>query len=258
MQTPSLPKTFTNALGMEFVVVPRGKSWLGGGGGTPGPRAVRIIADFYLGKYEVTQEEWQKVMGNNPSYFSRTGPGKEAVKNISDADLKRFPVESVSWSDCQAIISRLNDKVGEPGWLYRLPTHTEWEYACRGGPLADPSASAFDFYFSKPMIRLPRNVANFMHPGFLNRTRKVGSYPPNSLGLCDMHGNVGESCLDDGQPANAASGHMGRGGSWHAKAFQCTASAPGTRTGGPLPRRGLRVARVQVSITQGQGSRGRP
>ena len=73
----SSPPTFTNSLGMEFVLVPKGKSWLGGGGGKPGDKEVEIAEDFYLGKYEVTQEEWQKVMGENPSHFSRTGAGKD-------------------------------------------------------------------------------------------------------------------------------------------------------------------------------------
>ena len=59
------PKRYTNSLGMEFVLVPRGKAWLGGGGGKPGDKEVEIKEDFYLGKYEVTQEEWEKVMGNN-------------------------------------------------------------------------------------------------------------------------------------------------------------------------------------------------
>ena len=75
-----LPPTFKNSLGMEFVIVPKGKSWLGGGKDKLGDQEVEIPADFYLGKYEVTQEEWEKVMGENPSHFSRTGGGKDAVR----------------------------------------------------------------------------------------------------------------------------------------------------------------------------------
>jgi eukaryotic-like serine/threonine-protein kinase len=71
----SLPPTFKNSIGMEFVLVPKGKSWLGGGNDKLGDKEVEIPADFYLGKYEVTQEEWEKVMGENPSHFSRTGLG---------------------------------------------------------------------------------------------------------------------------------------------------------------------------------------
>ena len=133
--TETLPPTFTNSLGMEFVLVPKGKSWLGGGGGKPGDKEVEITHDFYLGKYEVTQEEWEKVMGSNPSHFSRTGGGKDAVKDIADAELKRFPVENVSWDDAQLFLERLNKREKEAGWVYRLPKEAEWEYACRGGPM---------------------------------------------------------------------------------------------------------------------------
>jgi len=241
-----LPKSFTNSLGMEFVLVPKGKSWLGGGGGRVGAKEVEIAHDFYLGKYEVTQEEWQQVMGNNPSWFSRTGAGKDAVRDIADADLKRFPVESVSWDDCQTFVRRLNEKVKEQGWVYRLPTEVEWEYACRGGPLADKSESAFDFYAGKPTNHLQPQQANFWHDQGLNRTCKVGSYPPNRRGLYDMHGNVGECCLDERSPENASAGYMGRGGSWHAGAIR--AVFRGNHKSGPTNYRGLRVALVPVDM----------
>src|SRR5262249_26947985 len=87
----SLPKTFTNSLGMEFVLVPKGKSWLGGTAGRPGDKEVTIARDFYLGKYEVTQGEWEKVTGLMPSAYSRTGRQKDKVKDIPDSELKRFP-----------------------------------------------------------------------------------------------------------------------------------------------------------------------
>ena len=159
----TLPPTFKNSLGMEFVLVPKGKSWLGGGGGKPGDKEVVIAQDFYLGKYEVTQEEWEKVTGLTPSGFSRTGGGKDAVKDISDAELKRFPVENVSWDDAQVFLERLNKREKEAGWVYRLPKEAEWEYACRGGPLSDKLESAYDFYFDKPTNQLLPAQANFGH-----------------------------------------------------------------------------------------------
>src|SRR5204862_8315498 len=104
LEAKALPPTFKNGIGVEFVIVPKGKSWLGGGKDKLGDKEVEIPADFYLGKYEVTQEEWEKVMGENPSHFSRTGGGKDVVKDIPDADLKRFPIESVSWNRCQDFV----------------------------------------------------------------------------------------------------------------------------------------------------------
>src|SRR5262249_34785982 len=116
---PSLPTTHSNTLGMEFVLVPKGKSWLGGGKDKLGDKEVEIPADFYLGKYEVTQEDWEKVMGKNPS------------ANFGAGDHHRFPVETVSWDQCQLFVAKLNDLEKGTGWVYRLPKEVEWEYACR-------------------------------------------------------------------------------------------------------------------------------
>jgi hypothetical protein len=111
---------FKNDLGMEFVLVSKGKSWLGGGDGRSDDKEVEIAHDFYLGKFEVTQGEWQKVMGTNPSQFSRTGGDKEWVKDISEQDLKRFPVENVSWEDCQVFIKRVNEQAKQGGVVVPL------------------------------------------------------------------------------------------------------------------------------------------
>ena len=250
MEAKWTPKRFTNALGMEFVLVPKGKSWLGGGGGKMGDKEVQIPNDFYLGKYVVTQEEWEKVMGNNPSCFSRGGAGKDAVKDIADADLKRFPVEQVSWDDAQLFLGLLNDKDKEAGWVYRLPTEVEWEYACRGGPLANKSESAADFYLDKPTTTfLQAAQANIEDGKGLKRTCKVGSYKANRLGLYDMHGNVWEWCDDLFDPTDpkAASHRVRRGGSWIYDAACCRAAF--REAFPPSPRYnnlGLRVARVPV------------
>jgi len=238
-----LPPAYKNGIGMEFVKVPKGTGWLGGGGGKPGETKVEIKAYFYLGKYEVTQEEWEAVTGLTPSEFKT---GNEKVKDISDADLKRFPVEGVSWDDCQLFIERLNKKEKDAGWVYRLPTDAEWQYACRGGP-GDKLDSAFDFYLDKPRNAILADQVNFTpEPGKgLGRTCKVGSYAPNSLGLYDMHGSVWEWCDDAATGKDGAPRRVYRGGSWDYDSGHCRAASRRTRP--PSHRNdslGLRLARV--------------
>ena len=191
--------------------MPKGKSWLGGGGGKPGEKEVEFKDDFYMGIYTVTQEEWQKVMGSNPAHYSHNGFRKEAVKDIPDADLQRFPVEGVSYADVEAFLAKLNEKAKDTGWAYRLPTSDEWEYACRGGPMADRAESAFYFYAGGPSNDLPPDKCNYAYRGGPNRTVKVGQFEPNKLGLYDMHGNVLEWCSDAGNDPTWGYYHIARG-----------------------------------------------
>ncbi len=237
---------FKNALGMEFIRVPKGKSWLGGGGGKPGTQEVTIPDDFYLGKFEVTQEEWTKVTGKNPSAYSRTGSNKDLVKGFSDDVLRRYPVESVSWDAAREFIRLLNEKAPEPGWTYHLPKEDEWEYACRGGPMNDATERAFDFYLAQPTNELLAGQANFGK--IYNRPTGVGAHAPNRLGLCDMHGNVWEWCDDRGDDKDRGPQRVHCGGGWHDPASGCRATSrfqnsPAIGTG----VHGLRVARVPVA-----------
>jgi formylglycine-generating enzyme required for sulfatase activity len=113
-------------------------------------------------------------------------------------------VEQVSWNDVQEFLKKLNEKERGRGYLYRLPTEAEWEYACRGGPTSLEDCS-FHFYLEKPANDLSSEQANFdgNYPAgkapkgkYLGRTSRVGAYPSNKLGLCDMHGNVFQWCVD--------------------------------------------------------------
>jgi formylglycine-generating enzyme required for sulfatase activity len=258
-QREALPSTYRNSLGMEFVLVPKGKSWLGGGGGKPGDKEIDIHDDFYLGKYEVTQGEWEKWTGRKPSWFSRAGGGKDSVKDVSNEDLKRLPVEQVSWDDAQAFLELLNRQDHVPGWVYRLPTRWEWEYAARGGPLTDAFESAYDYDFDRPSNQLLGGQANFQESG-LKRTWKVGSYRPNRLGLYDMHGNVWEWCADvDEASSNTRFTRVSCGGGWRYPAERCRSAAWGWNT--PADRGndlGLRVALVPAGAVAPRVDRERP
>jgi formylglycine-generating enzyme required for sulfatase activity len=215
---------------MKFVKVPRGTFWMGGGSSEPPTKQVEIKEDFELAAYIVTQEQWQAVMGRNPSHFSRHGAGKDKVTDIGDADLKKFPVEQVSWDDVQEFLRKLNEVQKGKGWLYRLPSEAEWEYACRNAATTKEECS-FDFYFDKPTNDLSSLQANF-NGNFpagaaakgpsLGRPTKVGSYAPNKLGLYDMHGNVYQWCSDLWDAKSSK--RVVRGASWNLNAWDCRAA----------------------------------
>ncbi len=185
---------FKNSIGMEFVTVPKGISWMGGCEGVPGKRKVEMPNDFMMGKFEVTQGEWEAVMGTNPSSFSRNGALKHLVADFSDDEVKKLPVEMVSWNECQEFVEKLNKQTHESGWTYRLPTPDEWEYACRGGPLTNRSESAFSYYYTKPTNIYVSDQANYGFGKPVRRPVTVGKFEANKLGLHDMHGNVWEWC----------------------------------------------------------------
>jgi RNA polymerase sigma factor (sigma-70 family) len=245
---------------MKFVKVPKGTFWMGGESGKPPTKQVEIKEDFELAAYAVTQEQWQAVMGHNPSCYSRGGERKGVVKDVADAALKRFPVESVSWDDAQAFLKKLNEREKGRGWVYRLPTEAEWEYACRGAATSKEDCS-FDFYLAGPTNDLSSLQANFhgQFPAgkaakgpFLGRPTSVGSYPPNRLGLYDMHGNVWQWCqdLDEKGPAR----RVIRGGHWEVSGRGCRAAhrgavAPATRS----IDTGFRIARVPKEPRWGYG-----
>lgn len=228
---------FTNAVGMQFVLVPKGKGLLGGGGGKPGDKEAEFHEDFFLGMYEVTREEWEKVTGKLPSELP-------TVQGVLQEELKRFPVGGLCWEEARQFVDLLNEKVKEPGWIYRLPTQVEWEYACRGGPI-ESLDTAFDFYGDEPSLKLLPAQANFEHASRPKQPSHVGVYRPNQLGLHDMHGNVWEFC-DDVLTGNGVVTQAMRGGCWELDSGFCRASIFfGTGAKTQNRTHGLRVARVR-------------
>jgi formylglycine-generating enzyme required for sulfatase activity len=203
-EDPKPPKEVVNSLGMKLVLIPSGKFVMGMPKtekilyGNEAEHEVEITKPFYMGAFEVTQEQYEKVMDKNPSRYSPTGAGKDKVKGM---DTKSFPVEDVEWAEAVEFCKTLSARPEETkaGRKYRLPTEAEWEYACRAG-------TKTRFAFGNGLTLEQANFdGRFMNQGaqsekWLGRTCKVGSYKPNDWGLYDMHGNVWEWCSDWYQP----------------------------------------------------------
>ncbi|NTV14665.1 MAG: formylglycine-generating enzyme family protein [Desulfobulbaceae bacterium] len=186
----------------EFIVVPKGCFQMGDtfgeGQSDETPLHEVCVDSFLIGKYEVTQGQWQAVMGKNPS--------------LHKGDT--YPVDNVSWNDAQEFISKLNQQTGKQ---YRLPTEAEWEYAARSGGKAEKYAGGDNV---QALSWNSQNSGGVTHP--------VGEKGANGLGIYDMSGNVWEWCQDwrnDGyykssprqNPTGPPSGstRVNRGGSWN-------------------------------------------
>jgi len=250
--TRELPKdrgreSTENSIGMTLKLIPAGEFFMGSPDDAieadkdekPSHR-VRISKPFYLGVYEVTQAQYEAVMGNNPSYFSSTGDGKDKVAGQST---DQHPVENVSWLDAVQFCNKLSDIRGRkpfyeidgpdirvPDWNgqgYRLPTEAEWEYACRAN-----ASTPMHFSFGHNPTEL--GVYGWFEGNSEQRTHPVSQKRPNGFGLYDMHGNVWEWCWDwsgegyyNQSPADDPTGPAGassrvfRGGSWGSEPRRC-------------------------------------
>jgi len=234
---------------MKFAKVKGGTFWMG----ETGKQKQVSVGDFEMGVCEVTQGLWKHVMsGANPSAFSRNGSSAREVKDVSDADLDLFPVERVSWDMIQVFLTNLNamEKTKGSGYLYRLPSSAEWEFACRGGATSQEECR-FHYYFDKPTEKLTSADANFSTLGettgpvarSIGRPVKVGSYQTNKLGLYDMHGNVSEWTDSSDGPFRVC-----RDGSWLLPGRNCRAAY--IFGGWPNSQHntlGFRLARVPVA-----------
>ena len=250
------------ATGIEMLLVPPGKFFMGT---TQGDRftlddekpahEVTLTKPFYLGRTEVTQAQWAKVVGNNPSHFHRVSNRDSMIQKLNDGgqtkleavtraakkspDIDYFPVENITWNDCQQFCAKTK---------LRLPTEAEWEYACRAG-VQKPAYGALD------------NIA-WNNSNSNGTTHKVGQKIANSLGFYDMLGNVYEWCVDiygQGYYKNSENGvvdpkgpsdglvhvHRMRGGDFRSTSFACRSAFRGYFD--PINRDiyiGFRVART--------------
>lgn len=181
-ETKFFTENIGNGVTLDMIAIPGGSFLMG----SPNTEAERSkdeepqhnvnVAPFFMGKYEVTQEQWQAVMGDNPSRFKGN----------------KLPVENVSWYDAVEFCKILCERTGK---TYRLPSEAEWEYACRAG-------TSTPFYFGETitpdLVNYNGNETYGTAPKGLYRdkTTDVGGFPPNAFGLYDMHGNVWEWCAD--------------------------------------------------------------
>ncbi|MEO2016016.1 MAG: formylglycine-generating enzyme family protein [Fuerstiella sp.] len=197
-----------NSVGMLLVPIPAGEFQMGSPASEADRKSdetqhqVKITKPFYLGVYEVTQQQYEQVMSSKPSEFK--GP--------------QNPVEKVSWNDavefCRKLSSLPEEKAA--GFVYRLPTEAEWEYSCRAG-----TQTAYSFGDSES------ELGDYAWYGkFGGTTHPVGGKKPNPWGLYDMHGNVGEWCQDwrgmypsgpvtDPTGASSGQSRVVRGGGWY-------------------------------------------
>ena len=198
-----------NSIGMCFVPIPAGTFTMWDAEDYSPTHKVTLTKPFHLGQHEVTQEQYEKVMGATPSTF-------KGLQN---------PVEQVSWDDAVEFCRKLSELPEEKsgGYVYRLPTEVEWEYACRAGTttaysFGDSASELVDYAW------YDENSGSTTHP--------VGGKKPNGWGLCDMHGNVWEWCQDwyddypsgsvtDPTGAASGSGRVIRGGGWGSISDYC-------------------------------------
>jgi formylglycine-generating enzyme required for sulfatase activity len=220
---PTVDPVFTNSIGMEFAPIPAGRFDMGAAPGEPAvaeelpQHPVNITEGFMLGRWEVTQAQWEAVMGANPYSLDRSNPFY-TLPGMAERITRPDHPATVSWNDAQSFIAQLNSLEGVD--RYRLPTEAEWEYAARAG-----TTTAYSFGTSEADLA---HHAWYGEDFTTGGTHPVGQKLPNPWGLHDVHGNVWEwvsdyyspdyyaaSPVDDPAGPVDTGSRVVRGGSWH-------------------------------------------
>jgi formylglycine-generating enzyme required for sulfatase activity len=217
----SFTEDLGNGVKLEMIAIPGGTFWMGSPaneaerGDNESPQHQVTVPSFFMGKYPLTQAQYQAIMGKNPAYFKGNNR----------------PVENVSWDDAVRFCQKLSQRTGKN---YRLPSEAEWEYACRAGT---KTPFSFGDNITTDLVNYDGTYPYKSAPKgkYREQTTDVGTFPPNAFGLYDMHGNVWEWCEDDwhenyidaptdGSAWNSQSGSntkLLRGGSWYYVAGDC-------------------------------------
>ena len=235
-----------SGVALELVKIPSGKFQMGApsteidSDADERPQHWVTVPEFWLGKFPVTQAQYQAVMGENPSRFSDNGANR--------------PVEQVSWNDAVAFCEKLSQLTGRS---YRLPSEAEWEYACRAGTTT-PFCWGATITTDLANYNSTHTYGAGARGEFLGQTTKLGRFPPNGFGLYDMHGNVWEWCQDvwhdsyEGAPTDGSAWVTGgdqdrrllRGGAWNYYPRYCRSATRSYITpAAPISSYGFRVVR---------------
>ncbi|MGB3691276.1 MAG: bifunctional serine/threonine-protein kinase/formylglycine-generating enzyme family protein [Spirulinaceae cyanobacterium] len=221
-----LQENLGNRVSLEMVKIPGGSFLMGSPSNeekrfdSEGPQHQVNVPSFYMGKYAIDQNQWQAIMGNNPARFKG----------------ENLPVENVSWFEAVEFCQKLSEQLGHK---YYLPSESEWEYACRASTMTP-------FHFGITITtKLANYRGNYTYASapkgiYREETTKVGNFPPNAFGLCDMHGNIWEWCYDqwpkwnedyEGAPTDGSAwlvedgnndhSRTIRGGSWLSSPWYC-------------------------------------
>ncbi len=260
---------------LELLEIPGGSFWMGApndelkSNDRERPRHKVNISSFFMGRYPITQAQWQVVAQWNPIERELNPDPSEFKKSYQGKTRWTRPVECVSWEEAKEFCNRLTKRTGRK---YRLPTEAEWEYACRAG-------TTTPFHFGETLITNTNDFANYKsdHPygndiasDYLSETTPVGHFRvPNNFGLYDMHGNVWEWCEDDWHynyekaPTNGSawlssnknSEKVLRGGSYHSYPWFCRSAARNHKMRGYRNENyGFRVVRDSIGEVNRQMS----